>query len=89
MPTTLTHIIEEVAVSGEEIHNLCMELEPHLGANKQAALIACLSIAIAIMDPNVSQEEIREGVSGASKWICLFLDGKGTDGLMQEPRTVN
>lgn len=77
-------IIGEAHASGEEIFELVSKIEPTLyGVERGKALIACLSIAVTIMNPDIEPEQLQECVSGASKWICLFLAGEN-EGIPKE-----
>ena len=73
----LTSIISEATASGEEIHNLVQAIEPVLiGSSKGAGVIACLSIALSLQNPDLSPEDRVEGVQKVSEYICLWLDEK-------------
>lgn len=80
-------VITTAQATGEDIFELVNKIEPTLyGVERGTALIACLSIAITIMNPDIEPDKLRDAVSGASKWICLFLADEdykaGTPGEM-------
>jgi hypothetical protein len=67
--------IIEAKASGNEITRLINEkLAPCLEGEEQSkCVIAMLTLALLIMKPVISAENIQEGVMGISQWMCLYL----------------
>lgn len=73
-------MISEVTVPGDEIVGIALDLEEALdGVPRNHAIIALLSVVVTILNPDLSVQEIQDGVRGASEWLCLFLEGRGGD----------
>ena len=73
-------MIEEYTTTGEKVYEVVSKMEPILeGVSRKLAIVACLSIAISLMDPQLEPEDIQIGVREASQYLCLFLDGRHTD----------
>lgn len=78
-------IISEATATGEEIFEIVTRIEPALmGVSRGNAVIATLSIAVTLMNPDISPEQLGAAVSGASRWICLFLSGEERNELPKE-----
>lgn len=72
--TVPAHYVAESHVSGDEIFNLLVALDPILAPlPKQNVVIACLSIALLRQEPDLTIKELEAGVRGASEWLCVFL----------------
>lgn len=70
----MNEVVDETVVSGEEIYQIVEKMEPAFEEVPIShAIIACLSVAIALSDPDLTELEIRQGVKGASEWICTYL----------------
>jgi len=83
----MTDAISEAHASGEEIFELVSKIEPALyGVERGKALIACLSLAVTIMNPDIEPQQLQEAVSGASKWICLFISGRDYQGVIPKEK---
>lgn len=68
------NMITEAFATGEEIGNIIMAIEPILFNRPRAhVMIACLSLVFTMMDPEITEEKLKEGMKGVSQWICLFL----------------
>lgn len=66
--------IHEATATGEQIFDIVKTMEPALfGVPRAHGIIACLTIALTLMEPRLTPEELQAGVRGASEWICLFL----------------
>jgi hypothetical protein len=73
-----TSDIIEVRANGEDIYDLIQLIEPVLvGHTKAEAVIAMLSMVLSLQHPNITPEERADGVKEISRFICLWLDGKG------------
>ena len=68
--------ILETKATGEEIEAVIAAIEPSL-VNRPThhVLIACLSLAILIMHPDISPEKLQAAVKGTSQYICMLLSG--------------
>ena len=90
MNDTNRELIQETKATGAEIDEILKAIEPGLmNRPRHHVLIACLSIAVLIMHPDISPEKLQEGVKGASQWICLFLSGMGEDGEVIPKERLN
>lgn len=70
--------ISEASASGEDIEKLISAMEPVLlGAPRAHVIIAALSLAITLMQPDISVDELQSAVRGASQYICLAVADKG------------
>lgn len=66
-------LVEETA-TGEEIHAVMKNLEMALkGVPRGHAVIACLAMVLSIMNPNLTEQQMKDGVYGASEWLATFL----------------
>lgn len=73
-------MIEEFVTTGEQVYGVVSKMEPVLeGVSRKLAIVACLSIAITLMDPSIEPEDIQAGVREASQHLCLWLDGLHPD----------
>lgn len=71
----MPHVIQESYATGEEIHSLCTRIEDSVtGAPLPHIIIACLSLAIIMMNPGISTEQLSDAVSDVSKYICMLLE---------------
>lgn len=67
--------VSETSASGEEIHAIVCALEPVLASvTRPLGIIACLSIALQLMDPEITADKLQEGVKETSRFICMFLE---------------
>jgi hypothetical protein len=77
----LPNVIQESYATGEEIHALCTRIEDSVtGAPLPHIIIACLSLAIVMMNPTITAEKLSDTVSDVSKYICLTLDSSVSTG---------
>lgn len=56
----------------------------------EALMMSCIATAILLQDENITLDQLRDGVMGASEWIALYissLDDKAKGNL--EPSKVN
>lgn len=78
-------IMRPVGASGPEIQRIVEGMEPFLMQfSRDQVLIACLSIAILIQDPDIAVENLQAGVKGASEWMCLYLSSLGEGTIPKE-----
>lgn len=68
-------IIVGSSATGEEIERIIVsKLLPAIdNEERHKVIISLLTLAITILKPSVTAEEIQEGVQGCSQWLCLFL----------------
>ena len=79
--------MSESFATGSEIFEVIQKLEPALdGVPRAHVVIAALSIALTVMHPNLSPEEIQAGVREVSQFICLWLST--TDTVKGEMPTI-
>ena len=77
--------IISVQASGEDIFQIVQRIENAMGEIPLAhAVIAALSIAVTLQNPNISEEKLQQAVKGASQWICMFLSMEESIGLPKE-----
>ena len=63
--------------SAEDVQKIVQKIGPLLdGENLQHILLACLFIVFVIQNPDISRDDLAEGVKGASEWVAMFLDSK-------------
>lgn len=66
--------IFKAEVSGEDVQKVLERIEPLVvDIPKTHVMLACLGLAFMLQDPDMSVEELHDGVLGASQWICLYL----------------
>lgn len=66
--------ISQTRATGAEIGRIVDEIVPILGKEDPIhVLMACLSIAIVVQDPDISPEHLADGVKGTSEHIALWL----------------
>lgn len=68
--------ITEVKISGDDddLHALILAMEPALlNARRSHALIALLSLALTIQNPDLTAEQMHKGVHEVSQFMCLWL----------------
>ena|SRR3990167_2022519 len=72
----LESVIYEASASSDEIQVILDLIEPHLiGFPREHGFMACISMAIILMKPNATEEELQSGLQGTSKYICSLLAG--------------
>lgn len=74
--------IQETFATGDEVNTVCEQLEDVLangGIPRHLALIALISLTLVLMKPDISEEDLQSGVQDVSRFICLLLEGTGTD----------
>ena len=87
--TTEVNPVWLASATGSQIQEIIEQIEPFLIDKPQHhVLIACLSVAILLMDPNISPEELQEGVKGASHYLVMFLSGMD-DGVELSKEKIN
>lgn len=70
--------IIEATASGEEIAKIVGGIEEVLqGVPKGHCIISLLSLVILMSKPDISTEDLHDTVEGASKYICMLMDGAG------------
>lgn len=72
----MTELMQEASASSQTIFEIVSKIESVLlGEKRSDVVIACLSIALTLQEPDITAQQLHDGVSGASKWMCLFLSG--------------
>lgn len=88
---TEPNIIYESFATGEEIKPIVAKLETLLGdVSRPHALIALTSVILMIQYPDITPEQIYEGVKDVSRFICMWSAGTASEqGLPLEPLATN
>lgn len=76
MPPTspLTPVLHEAVASGKDIHAIVSRIEETLqGTPRGHAVIATLSIAIMLMNPEIGPEELQDVLTQSSQFMCMLL----------------
>lgn len=47
-------------------------------------IISCLAKALIIQKPDLTEEQVRDGVQDVSNYMCLWLDGQTAEPLSEE-----
>lgn len=72
--------IVEATATGEEVNMVVLALEDVLvGAPRGVGIIALLSLTLMLMNPDITPEQLQQGVRDTSQFICLILEGTGVD----------
>lgn len=83
-------IVEEATATGDQIWSITEKLVPALsGVQRGHAIIALLSIVLATMNPDLSPDQIRDGVLETSRFMCLWVDGASKLGESTPSNKVN
>lgn len=79
--TEPTPLVSEAFATGDEVAPIIARLEEALGdTSRTQALIALICMMLLVQHPNISAEEMYEGVRDVSRFTCLWLSGmKGSD----------
>lgn len=73
-----SHIVESTA-TGQEIADIVAGVqEALLGVPRGHAIIACLSMALILQNPDISPEQLQSGIKDVSRYVCLLLEGEET-----------
>lgn len=66
--------IGQIEADGNDIAAIVESLQPVLtGLPRANALIACLSVVLTIMNPDITADELSDGITETSRFICMFL----------------
>ena len=77
----MTELIHETSATGAQIQDIVDAVGPVLEQwPRSHVLIACISIAILLTYPDITPEQLKRGVKGASQWICMFLEAEDETG---------
>jgi hypothetical protein len=61
--------------TGDEIFTIISELEPILVTKPIPHIImACLTIVLTLMNPDLTPEELTQGIRGCSQWVCEYMN---------------
>lgn len=70
----MTGQITYTTASGSDIERIMDKIEDALeGEATSHIMISCLALALIYQYPNISVEQLEEGVRGASEWISMFI----------------
>lgn len=66
--------IKYTQVSGIDIKRIIDKIEPVINNEEHShVMMACLVITIGMLKPDITLDQLIEGVKGASEWISLFV----------------
>lgn len=70
----MTIPITKQDVPGPEIARIVNAMQEVFGdEDRTAMMMACLSMALILQHEDISMDDLKDGVLGASEWIALFL----------------
>jgi hypothetical protein len=74
-------VIVESAATGEEIEAIIAQrLVPAIAdLDRSKVMLSLLTFFFVLMKPDLTPKELKDGVRGASQWICLFLSEQDVD----------
>lgn len=76
--------VSEAYASGSEIAPIVERVEAALqDVPRTHALIALTSIILLLQHPDITQDQIYEGVRDVSRFVCMWL--AGSDGVDDQP----
>ncbi len=60
---------------GKDVSRVISKIETAIGEDEDetVVLMACLSLALMIQHPQISNRQLMDGVLGSSEWIALYL----------------
>ena len=68
--------IQQLSATGEQVGAIIDKIEGAItGEPKHHVLMACLTLALVMQYPNISAEELQEGVKRTSQFIAFYLEG--------------
>ena len=74
----MSQTVVKMEATGHEIEAVIRSMEPALeGKDANHVMMACLALALYIQEPDLTPEQVAEGVEGASQWISLFISSLG------------
>ena len=74
--------------TGSEISAIINVLEGALdGVDRGHAIISCLSLVLALMDPEITSVELQTGIRDVSQFVCMWLDSRD-EGTPNGPKIV-
>ena len=83
----MTELIHETSATGAQIQDIVDAVAPILEQwPRSHVLIACISIAILLTYPDITPEKLKQGVKGASQWICTFLGAEDSTGQIPKEK---
>lgn len=78
--TSSKYIISQQRAIGSEIREIAEELEPLLRNKKRAsAVIALLSMAILLQEPELSIDQLQDIISDVSRRIAFLIENLNSD----------
>lgn len=74
-----TQQIVETTATGEEINVLVTAIEDTImGAPRGHGIIALLSLTLMLMNPDITPDELQQGVRDTSQFICMLVEDAAT-----------
>jgi hypothetical protein len=71
----MSAIITEATASSQEIFDVIEKIEPAIdGIRESHVVMALLTMVLAIQKPDLSAEELGNGVKEVSRFVCMLLD---------------
>ena len=68
------HLIFRAEATGADIQKVLEAVQPVIADFPRThVMMACLALALMVQDPELSIEELHDGVVGMSQWACLYL----------------
>lgn len=79
-------LVSEAYASGDEIAPIVTRVEEALAdVSRTHALIALTSIILLLQHPDISSEQMYEGVRDVSRFVCMWLTGLDAESEDGEP----
>ena len=79
----------EVFATSEEINPVIERIEDALrGCRRDHALIAVISMSIALMNPDISIEKLAQALKDVSQFICMVVDDPEANGDVADPKIL-
>lgn len=91
MPDNVTPISEAFA-SGEDIQPIVERLEAALdNTPREHALIALTSLVLILQYPDITNDQLYDGVKDVSKYVCFWLSGAEAGDINEplDPKQLN
>lgn len=80
-------IISHTKAEGSDVAMLVEMLQEVLdGVPDGHQLIALLATALVLQKPDLTEEQVRDGVKDVSQYTCLWLDGLKPEPLTEEEK---
>ncbi len=82
--------IVETRATGADVERLIrLKLLPAIAdEDRSLILISLMTLTLTLMKPDITGEEIQDGVKGMSEWMCLFLSTGDESELPDHERRI-